>query len=204
MAESFNAGKKSVRGNVVNDPEEVETPNGTLVAFRLADNKRFYDRQTQQWKDAKPTYYDVGINKERLQANVLASVEKGQQVTVEGNHQVQAFTHNNGDAGIGHRLYATDVSASLEWDSLQRQPAANTAETDAAASVSGQQGPQNPGGEQFINAAAFSGQAAQQTQPQPERTTEVPAPQTPEAEAIRRQAEQSWAQSPTQAGPAVG
>lgn len=165
MAETFNLGKSSVKGRVVNEPAELETPNGKIVAFRLAENKRFYDRSTEQWRDAAVTYYDVGINKEQLGANVLASVEKGQQVTVEGNHQVKAFAGRDGEPGLGHRLYAKDVSPSLEWDSLQRHPAVAPNEPEAAADVSAetQQSPQAAhAGEEFVKPEAFSGQAAQQ------------------------------------------
>lgn len=200
MAETFNVGKKSVKGNVVNDPSEIDTPNGKLVAFRLADNKRFYDRAAQQWKDAKPTYYDVGINEERLQANVLASVERGQQVTVEGNHQVQAFTHKDGEPGIGHRLYATDVSPSLEWDTLQRQPAGpSTSETQAEAAAETQRQPEPAPQSETANHAP-----QQPTAPAPQPPQQqAPEPQTPEAVAIRQQAEQSWGTSQAHAGPSV-
>lgn len=170
MADSFNVGKSAVKGRVVNEPEEIETGNGPLVTFRLAENKRFFDRDAQQWRDAAATYYDVGISKEQLRSNVLASVEKGQQVTVEGNHQVKSFATRDGETGIGHRLYATDVSPSLEWDSLQRQPGVSSVDTAADASVDTQHSPQRHAGEEFVNAAAFSGQTPHQTQPQQQDT----------------------------------
>lgn len=77
--------KKTISGNTTGDPEVKTLNDGRqIVAFTVAENKRFLDPDTQEWKDAKATFYDVAIEREHLAKHVLASVEKGQRVKVEG------------------------------------------------------------------------------------------------------------------------
>lgn len=183
MAEKFNAGKMTVKGRVATEPTEHETPNGTIAAFRLADNKRYLDRESGEWKNGETIYYDVGVSKDQLRANVLASLQKGQLVNVEGNHQITSYPTKDGEAGLGHRIYATDVSPSLQLDSLSRQPSAPTstepeASTQAEAQVQQTPAqPQGPGTDQQRLAQA-------QTQP---------TFQTPQARQQYEQAQASWA-----------
>lgn len=159
MTQKFNTGKTSIKGRVVADPEEVDTKNGQLVTFSVADNKRYLDRDANEWKDGGTTYYDVGVNREQLGANVMASVKQGQLVNVEGNHVVNAYTRTNGDAAIGHTIYATDVAPSLQLDTLERGPSAEVAREPEAAveTATPEQGPTtNEAGRKLQEEAAQS------------------------------------------------
>lgn len=191
MAEKQNLGKTTVKGRVATDPQQHELPNGDqIVAFRLAENKRYFDRQENSWKDGEATYYDVGIKKEQLAQNVLASAQKGQLVNVEGNQQINAYTNKEGEAQLGRRIYADDVAPSLQLDTLQRGPSAETSRGPAVTAEA------NAGVEQ---------QAPAQQQPQ---TTQA-------GQQIQAEAASSWEQAQTyqqqsiqpqqaQSGPGLG
>lgn len=178
MADKHNLGKDTVKGRVATDPQQHDLPDGgRLVAFRLAENKRYFDKQENAWKDADPVYYDVGIKKDQLAQNVLASVEKGQLVNVEGNQQISAYTAKGGEAQLGRRIYADDVAPSLQLDTLQRGPSADrnqgpTTSTEPAAGV----------------------QEAQQQAPAP---TPPQSETTPAGQRLQEEAASSWEQAQT-------
>ena len=179
MADKHNVGKSTVKGRVATEPQQHDLPDGDkIVAFRLAENKRYFNKQENTWKDADPIYYDVGIKKDQLAQNVLASVQKGQLVNVEGNQQINAYTAKSGEAQIGRRIYADDVAPSLQLDTLQRGPSAGThqeptasAETSAdvhpqpAVTPQGAESPSQPqtsmAGQKLQNEAASSWEQAQ-------------------------------------------
>ncbi|MFP3397172.1 single-stranded DNA-binding protein [Brevibacterium sp. SIMBA_078] len=113
--------KKTISGNTTGDPEVRTLNDGRqIVAFTVAENKRFLDPDTQEWKDAKATFYDVAIEREHLAKHVLASVEKGQRVKVEGKVTAKPYTDRYGSAQVGHSVWATDVAASLQYEPARR------------------------------------------------------------------------------------
>lgn len=113
---------KTVAGYVATEPETVETPRGQMVAFRLAEPQQAFNKETRQWEDLAPRYYDVAVGREQLGKNVLASVEVGQRVSVTGNHSIQAYVDRDGNAGLGNQIWAEDVSASMQHNTVQVRP----------------------------------------------------------------------------------
>lgn len=182
MADKHNLGKDTVKGRVATEPQQHDLADGgKIVAFRLAENKRYFDKQENAWKDAEPIYHDVGIKKEQLGQNVLASVQKGQLVNVEGNQQISAFTSKNGDAQLGRRIYADDVAPSLQLDTLQRGPSADTSQGPAAATE-----------------PAAGVQEAQQQAPAPQTAPAQPQHETtPAGQRLQEEAASSWEQAQT-------
>lgn len=114
--------EKTVTGYVATDPKTVDTQRGQLVAFRLAEPQQVFDRESRQYKDVDPIYYDVAVGREQLGKNVLASVAVGQRVSVTGNHSMEAYVDRDGNAGLGNRLWAEDVSASMQHNTVQVRP----------------------------------------------------------------------------------
>lgn len=107
----------SVTGRLVADPA-VRTSTASqeqFLTFRLAENTRRLNQQTQEWEDGETTFYDVTIpaSRERLAANVQQSLSKGDLVTVRGDYQARAFVNRENEAQLGHYLWAKDVAASL-------------------------------------------------------------------------------------------
>ena len=96
------AEKRTIKAYVAADPERITTPEGKqFAAFPVVENKRYKDPETQEWKDAKATRYDVTVDQPKLRDNVLASLEKGQRVTVEGNYVAKPYSDSNGNQRIG-------------------------------------------------------------------------------------------------------
>lgn len=113
---------KTVAGYVATEPKTVETARGQMVAFRLAEPQQAFNRETREYEDLAPRYYDVAVGREQLGKNVLASVEVGQRVSVTGKHSMEAYVDRDGDAGLGNRLWAEDVSASMQHNTVQVRP----------------------------------------------------------------------------------
>lgn len=171
-----NVGPTTVHGRVATEPELNHTDQGKpVVSFRLAENKRYMDQKTGEWKDGAAEYYDVGITREQLAKNVLQSVKLGQKVNVEGKQVVRSFNTKDGQARVGRSIYATDVSPSLQLDSLQRGPSSEIdlspeakAEREAQAQAEADQTPAVSHGQNAQEAIAHhqtqnSGPVSQQT-----------------------------------------
>ncbi|MBF0808501.1 hypothetical protein E4U03_07750 [Rothia nasimurium] len=118
----------AVTGNLVADPRVIEREDGSyLVVLAVAENRRTFDNDTQQWVEADPVYYNVGLDSRdrslgNLPSNVSASLHKGDMVTVQGNYQASPYQDKNGNLGINHRIWATDVAASMKFASVEVTP----------------------------------------------------------------------------------
>lgn len=116
--------KRQITGYVAHDPKTITTDAGReLAVFRVAENHRAFDQETGAWRDAGTSWYNVAVGKERLRENVMASVTKGQRVTIDGNYEASAFIDSNGEARVDHRMWADDVAASMMHEPQQRMPA---------------------------------------------------------------------------------
>lgn len=116
-------GKKTVQGNLTGGPRQVRTKAGQdLVVFKMAENHRWFNESSRQWQDSDPTFYDVAVDRDRLGANVLSSLHKGDRVTVSGNYQVGAYSTSTGEPGLNHRIWAEDVAASMQYNPVTVLP----------------------------------------------------------------------------------
>jgi single-strand DNA-binding protein len=119
-------GKKTVHGNLTGDPRPVRTKAGQeLVVMTVAENARRFNEDSRQWEDTGATFYDVAVDRAQLRENVLASLRKGDRVTVTGDHRVGAYATSTGKPGLNHRLWADDVAASMQFNPvavLPREP----------------------------------------------------------------------------------
>lgn len=108
----------TVIGNVTRDPELRFTPNGAAVAnFGLAWNKRFQNKQTNEWED-QPSYFDITCWA-TLAENVAESVTKGTRVVVTGHLEQRSWESKEGERRSKVEIVADDVSPSLRWASAQ-------------------------------------------------------------------------------------
>ncbi|MCP3425832.1 single-stranded DNA-binding protein [Rothia sp. AR01] len=123
-----------VTGNLVKDPEAVQLKSGKrLTTFTLAENNRQFNREAQQWEDGEPNYFDVAVDADssrlgNLAQNVGESLHKGDRVSVEGSYTASPYVNKNGEAGINHKIWASEVSPSLMFASadLHQNPRAET------------------------------------------------------------------------------
>lgn len=81
----------TIVGNLVDDPELRFTPGGVAVAgFRLASTPRFFDRQTNGWKDGETLFLSCNVWRQMAE-HVMESLHKGQRIIVTGRLKQRSF-----------------------------------------------------------------------------------------------------------------
>ena len=104
----------SVVGNCTRDPELRFTPSGQAVAnFGLAVNRRWQNRQTQEWEEAT-SFFDVTCW-QQLAENVAETVQKGTRIVVTGRLDQRSWETQDGDKRSKVEIVADDVAPSLRW-----------------------------------------------------------------------------------------
>ena len=105
-------------GNVTRDPELRFTASGQAVAsFGLAVNRRWQNRQTQEWEEAV-SYFDIVCWRE-LAENVAESITKGTRLIVTGRLEQRSWETENGEKRSKVEVQADEVGPSLRWASAQ-------------------------------------------------------------------------------------
>ena len=108
-------------GNLARDPELRFTPSGqALASFGLAVNRRWQNRQTQEWEEAV-SFVDVTVWGQQAE-NVAQSLAKGSRVMVSGRFEQQSWD----DKGGGGKRSKIVVIADEVAPSLRRATAAIT------------------------------------------------------------------------------
>jgi len=104
----------TVTGNATREPELRFTPSGQAVAnFGLAVNRRWQNRQTQEWEEAV-SFFDVTVWAQ-LAENAAESVTKGTRVTVSGRLDQRSWENQEGEKRSKIEIVADDVAVSLRW-----------------------------------------------------------------------------------------
>ena len=108
----------TVTGNATKEPEVRFTTGGSQVAsFSVAVNRRWQNRQTNEWEEAV-SYFDVSCWNQ-LSANVAESVGRGTRVTVTGRLEQRSWETKEGDRRSKVEIVAEDVAISLKWATAQ-------------------------------------------------------------------------------------
>jgi len=104
----------SLVGNITRDPEIRYTPSGqATVTFGLAVNRRWQNRQTQDWEEAT-SFFDVVCWRE-LAENVAASLVRGSRVIVVGRLEQRSWETPDGEKRSKVEVVADEVGPSLRW-----------------------------------------------------------------------------------------
>ena len=104
----------TVVGNCTRDQELRFTPSGQAVAnFGLAVNRRWQNRQTQEWEEAV-SFFDVTCW-QQLAENVAESVQKGTRIVVTGRLDQRSWETQDGDKRSKIEIVADEVAPSLKW-----------------------------------------------------------------------------------------
>ncbi|WP_330457902.1 single-stranded DNA-binding protein [Streptomyces sp. NBC_00820] len=107
-----------VVGNVATTPVYRELQAGPSVRFRLAVTSRYWDREKSVWTDGHTNFFTVWANRQ-LAGNVMASVEVGQPVVVQGRLKVRT------EVRAGQQSWASaDIDAVTIGHDLARGTAA--------------------------------------------------------------------------------
>lgn len=103
----------TIVGNLVAEPRISYVRDGVPVAsFRIASNRRRFDRSTGEWRDGDTLYATVTCWR-GLAENVAASLRKGQSVIVTGRLSVREYETKDGDKQQSVEIDAVAVGADL-------------------------------------------------------------------------------------------
>ena len=132
-----NGNSVTLVGNVTRDPELRYTPNGQAnLTFGLAVNRRWQNRQTQEWEEAT-SYFDVVCWREMAE-NASETLFKGARVIVTGRLDQRSWENQEGERRSKVEVVADEVGPSLRWATAQvtknerRGPAAEGSQAGAA------------------------------------------------------------------------
>ncbi|CAN5173862.1 single-stranded DNA-binding protein [soil metagenome] len=110
----------TVVGNLTRDPELRYTPSGqTIATFGLAVNRRWQNRQTQEWEEQN-SFFDIKAWA-NLAENVAESIQRGTRVVVTGRLEQRSWETDNGDKRSKVEVVADDIAPSLRWATAQVQ-----------------------------------------------------------------------------------
>ncbi len=103
-------------GNITRDPELRFTNTGQAnVTFGLAVNRRWQNRQTQEWEEAT-SFFDVVCWREMAE-NVSESLTRGSRVIVNGRLEQRSWETQDGDKRSKVEVVADEIGPSLRWAS---------------------------------------------------------------------------------------
>src|SRR3954468_24413743 len=101
-------------GNIPRDPELRFTPSGQATAtFGLAVNRRWQNRQTQEWEEAT-SFFDVVCWREMAE-NASASLTRGSRVIVTGRLEQRSWESQEGEKRSKIEVIADEIGPSLRW-----------------------------------------------------------------------------------------
>ena len=107
-------------GNVTRDPELRYTSSGQTVAtFGLAVNRRWQNRQTQEWEE-QVSFFDIK-SWSNLAENVAESIQRGTRVIVTGRLEQRSWENDNGEKRSKVEVVADEIAPSLRWATAQVQ-----------------------------------------------------------------------------------
>jgi single-strand DNA-binding protein len=113
-----NGNSITVVGNITRDIELRFTPSGQPTAtFGLAVNRRWQNRQTQEWEE-QTSFFDIVCWRE-LAENASASLHKGTRVIVSGRLEQRSWETQDGDKRSKVEIVADEIGPSLRWASAQ-------------------------------------------------------------------------------------
>ena len=115
-----NGNSVTVVGNLTRDPELRFTNAGRpQCQFGLAVNRRWQNRQTNEWEEAT-SFFDVVIWGDMAE-NVSDSLGKGDRVVVTGRLEQRSWETQEGDRRSKVEVVADEVGPSLRWATAEIQ-----------------------------------------------------------------------------------
>jgi single-strand DNA-binding protein len=107
-------------GNITRDPELRFTPTGQATAtFGLAVNRRWQNRQSQEWEEAT-SFFDIVCWREMAE-NASESLTRGSRVMVSGRLEQRSWETQDGDKRSKVEVVADEIGPSLRWATAQVQ-----------------------------------------------------------------------------------
>jgi single-strand DNA-binding protein len=108
----------TIIGNVTRDPELRFTASGQATAnFGMAVNRRWQNRQTNEWEEAV-SFFNVVLWRE-LAENAAESLHKGTRVIVSGRLEQRSWETPDGEKKSVVDIIADEIGPSLRYASAQ-------------------------------------------------------------------------------------
>ncbi|MFG3072159.1 single-stranded DNA-binding protein [[Kitasatospora] papulosa] len=103
-----NGTQVTIVGNLTDDPELRFTPSGAaVVKFSVAVNRRVFDRQANEWKEAGADFHRVTAWR-TLAENVAGTLSKGMRAVIVGDLKQRSWD----DQKTGEKRYGWELEAS--------------------------------------------------------------------------------------------
>ena len=113
-----NGNNVTLVGNITRDPELRFTASGQATAtFGLAVNRRWQNRQTNDWEEAT-SFFNVVCWREMAE-NASESLQKGSRVIVAGRLEQRSWETQEGDKRSVVEVVADEIGPSLRWATAQ-------------------------------------------------------------------------------------
>jgi len=113
-----NGNNVTIVGNLTRDPELRFTPTGQATAtFGVAVNRRWQNRQTNEWEEAT-SFFDVVCWRE-LAENAAQSLTKGSRVVVSGRLDQRTWETAEHERRSKIEITADEVAPSLRFATVQ-------------------------------------------------------------------------------------
>ena len=104
----------TIVGNLTRDPELRFTPSGQATAtFGVAVNRRWQNRQTQEWEEAT-SFFDV-VSGGQLAENTAQSLTRGTRVMVSGRLDQRSWENQEGEKRSKIEITADEIGPTLRW-----------------------------------------------------------------------------------------
>lgn len=105
-------------GNLTSAPELRFTPSGAAVAnFTVASTPRFFDKQTNAWKDGEALFMRCSIWRQAAE-NVAETFHSGDRVLVIGKLKQRSY-EKDGQKRSVVELEVDEIGPSLKWASAK-------------------------------------------------------------------------------------
>jgi len=105
----------TVVGNLTDDPDLRFTPSGAAVAnFTVASTPRFFDKQTNEWKDGDALFLRCSIWRQAAE-NVAESLHRGSRVIVSGRLRQRSYETREGEKRTVVELDVDEIGPSLKY-----------------------------------------------------------------------------------------
>jgi len=105
-------------GNLTRDPELRYTPSGAAqCSFGLAVNRRWQNRQTNEWEEAT-SFFNVVAWRE-LAENIGECFTKGMRVIVSGRLEQRSWETQEGEKRSVVEVVADEVGPSIRWATVE-------------------------------------------------------------------------------------
>jgi single-strand DNA-binding protein len=126
-------------GNITRDPELRFTPSGQATAtFGLAVNRRWQNRQTNEWEEAT-SFFDIVCWREMAE-HVSESLTRGTRVMVSGRLEQRSWDTQEGEKRSKVEVVADEIGPSLRWATAEVKKSQRSSPSDAGGSSSGSNG----------------------------------------------------------------